>query len=175
SNILMGYYNQFEDALKTSTHWELVSMKEINGSGEIGIKGKIFKLHSKLDPKIRTEVVAIGANMTLWGEGTTFLSEAIMEKNPRSIYFMGSAGSLSANTNYYDLSIPQSFKTQISNVETKNVVFQMSQFEKINKEYPTKVNWGGSHGHSFSPIQQEKNFLNAARKLGITSIDVEQS
>lgn len=177
SYFAIGYVNQIEQGLKSSAKWTILNSRVIDGTGEIGIVGKVFEVQSKLDASVRTTIVSVGAKSTLWGEASSFLTDGILGHNPKGVYFMGSAGSLSQSHNVYDISVAEKFisGSDFSESGVKNIVYQHNQFNSIGQNVESKVNWGGTHGNSYSPSEQTESFLKQAQRKSISTLDVEQS
>jgi hypothetical protein len=174
-HIALGYQHRFEQVFgDPSSKWIVESSKTAKGNSELGFTWKLFHLTSKENPLLKTTILSIAANTTLWGEASRFLAEALVQNiSARSLTFMGSAGLINADLlDYYAASVPKSFNVDGQDVGTKNFVYE---FRTPSQQTSYQISWGSSHAQSNSPSEQTQAWLDHKLSKGIDTIDVEAS
>jgi hypothetical protein len=171
--VVLGYYNQWQKVLKSSqSDWLLLAASE-EVLGEMGLAGRLLTLKHRSSGEIQS-VLLINSRLTMWGQAAAFIADAALELRPKGLLFMGSSGAMANNLEIYGLSVPRSFQTRNGKLAVRNFIADATQAngERIGE---TSVNYGAQHGNTFSPIEQDRTFLDHLKIRGIDTIDVEQS
>jgi hypothetical protein len=170
-NFSLGYGRHFESVFNSLTdEWEVLSIENITRSKLLGITGKIFKLKNKVNTSIKTSLISLSADTTLWGEASSFFARAILKHNPKTITFMGSAGLLNPSLGQqYDTSIPKSFLLDDRMLEIDNNIF----IHRDSTSAPPKTIWNSIHSHSYSPSEQTDMWLEEKLAFNVDTVDVD--
>lgn len=160
--VALGYFNEMSQEL--SRYGKLqgtVAMSE-------GLTVAVYQIKVQGAP---VNVACIKSDKTIWGESSSQLIEQALYMEPKTVFFMGSAGGITQSTNVYDVSVPKGFfLADQTKVEIKNIVLDSSLLKTSSH-----VAVGGNHGNTNSPIEQTKNYVGQKIKSGLDTIDVEQS
>ncbi len=177
AHITLGYSGRFEELVKADLkEWDIISTDEIESTGELGISAKKYKLTNKRNPEIKIDLVSMSASTTLWGEGSAFLSNAVVKHNPKSFVFMGSAGLIQGQRGaYYDASVPSDFMKSSGEVNIDNMIFSHYEHGKDYRVSKDSIIWGTRHAHSSSPAEQTQRWLKDKKRKTVSTVDVEVS
>jgi hypothetical protein len=171
-HVAMGYYSIWEQALSAGTSvWKLIG-KTPEHTGDLGLSGRILTLQNK-ETSQKVNLFLIRSDMTVWGESSAFIAEGLVALKPRSLTFLGSAGGLSPKVTVYDISLPEKFMTTFGKMRIPNFLSQ-----EDFKAHPIKNVTAKNtllHGNTYSPIEQDRAYMLNQTKMGVETIDVEQS
>lgn len=171
---VMGYYNQWLPVVSApDSEWLLLSVSD-EAQGAMGLSGRILHLRNKKTGNA-VRLLLINSGLTMWGQLAAFIAEAALTLRPRGLIFMGSSGSLSNLTEIYGLSVPEMFLSKGGRHHVPNFVQWAATRDDAQKTGSANVSFGARHGNTFSPIEQDKDYLNKLRQIGVDTIDVEQS
>ncbi|MCM2322400.1 MAG: hypothetical protein NDJ90_03970 [Oligoflexia bacterium] len=169
--VALGYASQWEKALQADgARWKLQSASELIRD-EGGAWGKVLTLSNARDPKRTVRVLTLGHDKTLWGEAARFLTEGVLEQEPKGIFFTGSAGGISEGLCVYDVSIPCKFATPNRLVPIEN------RLEKLKSAAadPSRLRFTPLHVASRTPAEQTNAYIGRLLSGRVGTIDVEQS
>lgn len=178
THVSIGYQRRIDDLLKNPhSSWEVVEIKELSKTSELKISGKLYSFVNKKDPAIKIQLLAISAETTLWGEATKFLADSILEHNPQTLTFMGSAGLIDgALANFYDATIPKElYLDSNTKINIENFIHAHEFFGRNFRTNNKNIIFGTLHGHVESPVGENAQWLNANLLKGIDTVDVENS
>ena len=177
AHISLGYFRILDEFLQGNLkNWNVLSVEDFEVEGELDLRAKKYVLQDARDPNIKTTLFSINSNTTLWGEGSRFLSESILQYNPKSFTFMGSAGLIEGHRGeYYDSSIPKYFSLKNNEIPVENMIYAHRQHAQNDRTLNKRIIWGTRHSHSNSPMEQSDRWLGAQKKQGVGSVDVEVS
>lgn len=114
----------------------------------------------------------VKSDMAIWGESSSLMVEAALSLKPRAVIFMGSAGGIRETTHHYDISVPLSFQLGDRQVDIKNAAIE--GMTAVSGPWRSTV-VGAKHGHTNSPIEQTKAYVEKRVASQIDSYDVEQN
>lgn len=166
--VSFGYEKVWADVLKSNLSWSLVETKKASDTINAGLNTNLLTLENRASRK-QIKLLILSSDKTVWGELAPQMMKSFLHKDLSAVVFMGSAGAVSNKNNIYDLSVPGYFKDLKGSIRVNNIV---SSSASLGIE---GINYGASHGNTFSPIQQNKKYLTMAASEGFDSIDVEQS
>lgn len=163
--LIFGYQKVWEQYLSTELKDEVIERTKIDvPAAHSNIV--IYKIKSNKSPSGSINIGLFSTNSTLWGELINTYVPSYFHKDLKGVVFMGSAGSLDPDIKIYDLSVPASFVRAGRKIKISNMLTVESSSEaKVSRR----------HGHTFSPVQQNRSYLNRLISKNIETIDVEQS
>ncbi|MBS1971024.1 MAG: hypothetical protein JSU04_11990 [Bdellovibrionales bacterium] len=162
--LALGYYNVIQenkDGLKAIS-------PEIPMSD--GLTVQMIEETRIADKPVR--YLIIKSDMAIWGESSSLMVEAAMSLKPRAVVFMGSAGGIRETTRHYDISVPSSFQLGDRTIDIKNAA--MEGMYAVSGPWRSTV-VDVKHGHTNSPIEQTKAYVEKRVNSQIDSYDVEQN
>lgn len=160
--VILGYYNQWPEVLSG----RILEQKEvILASGHMG---RYFFVTAG---GRRIRLLTLGHRKTIWGEASAELLAGAFDFRPRGIFFLGSAGSISNQTDVYQISAPKMFRTKESAVQLENLIHLVKG--QVRSEVP--VRYSAIHGNTSSPASQTIRYLTKHARAGVDTLDVEQS
>lgn len=160
----LGYYNvlqQNNDGLRALT-------PEIPMSDGLTVQ----MLEETRDAKLPVRYLIVRSDQAIWGESSSLLVESALSLKPKAVIFMGSAGGIRETTHHYDISVPSSFHLNGRRIDIKNAAIEslnsvMGPWRKTVADV--------KHGHTYSPIEQTKDYVESRVTSKIDSYDVEQN
>lgn len=166
--VSFGYVDIWLTTLKQNQHWAYEGSQNITDS-QSGISGNLIEIRHR-QRGTKHKILLLNSKRTVWGELASFMMEAFLHKDLKRVLFMGSAGAVSGKNLIYDLSVPSSFVDQTGEIQIENL---FSQKKAIYDD--SKINFGARHGNTFSPLEQDINFVKKVHRKRIDTVDVEQS
>jgi hypothetical protein len=170
----IGYYNQWTEALSNpESEWILESQTAEQTSFK-RIAGRVLILRHRDNPSKLIHLLTIRSDLTIWGDLASFIAEGLLSTGVRGILFMGSAGAIASKAPVYGISVPSKFNLGEAWLPVENFV---ELGAKANQEIlnQTPVLYRINHGHTFSPTEQDIDFIKSLRDRGIQTVDVEQN
>lgn len=165
---VLGYYEQWMTHLVSGrSEWTLVNASP-EVSGELGLTGRTLEIRNETTNET-VRLLLVKSDLTIWGQASSFIADALLSLSPRGLIFMGSSGSLVHGQELYGLSVPRQFVTKTGANSIDNFI------RPAEKGADVQVRAASKHGHTFSPIEQDRDYLLRLKKAGIETIDVEQS
>jgi hypothetical protein len=159
----LGYYSTFQENFD--------GLKAI--SAEIPMSdGLAVQMIEEVRGSSPVRYLIVKSDQAIWGESSSLLIEAALSLKPRAVIFMGSAGGIRHTTRHYDISIPATFQLEGRNLDIKNAA--LDTFEQVPGPWQSTVA-GVKHGHTNSPIEQTKAYVEQRVSSKIDSYDVEQN
>lgn len=168
--LVFGYSYLWKERILKGSDWQIVSESSVKNL-QLGLSYTHYSLRSKTHPGIKQiQVGILSSNQTVWGELASFKIEAFLHKNLSGVFFLGSAGSTSADINPYSISAPEKFLIAGQKLSIPNLI---GPDAGLNSAVELHLN--SRHGNTYSPIQQTKYYLQTLQSKGIGTVDVEQS
>ncbi len=168
--LIFGYNYLWKEQIQKSNAWEIVQETSFQN---LLLGQSYVELTLKSKDKLNTELIRLGlvsSNQTVWGELASLNLSSYFHQNLKAVFFLGSAGSIDAGINPYSISAPKKFQTSQEKLLVNNLIGQDSGLT-ANSD----MHFHAQHGNTFSPIEQNKNYLLGLKKHNIGTIDVEQS
>lgn len=160
----LGYYNvlqQNNDGLKAVT----AEIPMIDGL-------TVQMLKETRVEAMPVHYLIVKSDKAIWGESSSLLVESALSLNPKAVIFMGSAGGIRETTRHYDISVPSSFHLNGRKIDIKNAAIEsMNNVMGPWRSTVTDV----KHGHTYSPIEQTKAYVETRVSAKVDSYDVEQN
>lgn len=173
--ISFGYGYLWTKRLSNFTDWTLEN--HLIARDDSGVGAEKIVLKNKKTGQI-VKVLIVQSSKTVWGELASYMVKSFLNNNVKSVLFMGSAGSVSAEKNVYDVSVPERFIDKAGFIDIKNKIYDLATANKSltsGSLSSAKLNVGGTHGNTYSPIEQNSVYLKSINRLGVSTLDVEQS
>ncbi len=171
-HVAFGYNSIWEKQISAiDSNWSVLQKQKIAGL-ELGVQFEILTIKNK-QTGLQQNLALFASDQTVWGELVSIHMKPFLSADLKSVTFLGSAGSLSAPLNPYDVSVPVEFKTAGQNIKQINAVQKIYGYQL--PDFSRKVYWESKHGHTYSPIQQNSSYLRTMMSKNIGSVDVEQS
>lgn len=167
--ISFGYSYMWDQILKERSDWKLLESIKASDIAS-GVNAEIIHLENSLTGK-KHKVLLLGNSKTVWGELASMMILPFVNKNTKSVVFMGSAGSVSNKNSVYDISVPKSFVDKQGKIEQSNALARL--IEQSNTK--NQINIGSTHGNTFSPIEQNYYYIKSLNNNAFDTVDVEQS
>ncbi len=165
--VALGYYNQWPQVLQNE--FEILESKD--ASEKSGYFARYLKVRSRESGQTM-RILTLGSSKTIWGEASAHLLEGTLPFQPKGVFFLGSAGSISAKSNVYDISAPVRFRTSKGTVAIENLT-QVAQAQYKMEGVIARFN--AQHGNTPSPASQSVKYLENHVGQGTDTLDVEQS
>lgn len=163
--LIFGYQKVWERYLTTELKSEIIEQLKIEiPSTHSNIS--IFKIKSTSSPTGTMTLGLFSTHSTVWGELINSFMPSFFHSQLKGVIFMGSAGSLDPHIKIYDLSVPTSFVRSGKKLKLTNLL-------SSNEQSDVQVSL--RHGNTFSPVQQNLEYLKMLMSQNIKTIDVEQS
>lgn len=163
--LIFGYQKVWEKYLTTELKAEILEQQKIEiPSTQSNIH--YFKVKSPSSPTGTMTLGLFSTHSTVWGELINTFMPSYFHPQLKGVIFMGSAGSLDPQIKIYDLSVPASFVRSGKKLKLTNLLSSLEQ---------TDVQVSLRHGNTFSPVQQNLEYLKMLISQNIKTIDVEQS
>lgn len=163
-----GYSYVWKQILQNNKTWKL-NRSRSSEDAATGLQAEMLEIENLKTQQI-SKVLLLSSKKTVWGELVPMMMSAFFNSKVKSAIFMGSAGSTSKDLNIYDLSVPRHFVDKKGLIDIKNI-FAESKMLTSN----VRINIGATHGNTYSPIEQNYNYLKSINKASIQTLDVEQS
>lgn len=171
-HVAFGYNSIWENQVSViDSNWSVIKKQKIDGL-ELGVQFDLLTLQNKKTGQ-QQNLALFASDQTVWGELVSLHLKPFLTSELKSVTFLGSAGSLSAHLNPYDISVPLEFKIAGQNIQQLNAVQKIYGYDL--PDFSRKVYWESKHGHTYSPIQQNSSYLRTMMSKNIGSVDVEQS
>ena len=169
--VILGYADQIKTELALPTSPWKIAGTPITATEERSpvLSGSLYTVVSKKDPTISKKVLTLSAAQTIWGEGSVFLVNGVLNQNPELIGFMGSAGGPGKKTDLYDVTVPAKFLLTMGQVQIHN---DADYFHDAT--VPPQVKLGVIHGNTNSPAEQTRDFISGLLSKNVDTIDVEE-
>jgi predicted Fe-Mo cluster-binding NifX family protein len=168
--LVFGYSYLWKERIQKGNDWDIVSESSVKDL-QLGLNYTHYSLRSKTNPGTKQiHVGVLSSNQTVWGELASFKIEAFLHKNLNGVFFLGSAGSTSADINPYSISAPEKFLIAGQRISVTNLIGPDAGLSST-----VDLHLDSRHGNTYSPIQQTKSYLQTLQSKGIGTVDVEQS
>ena len=146
--VVLGYESKIEEKMK------------VGGKVLFSVKDPVLSLTAYEMADTKQIFVSLGVELTVWGEGTSFLVKEVLPYQPEGVLFLGSAGYLQNDEKSYADYSPLKFYN--------------------DKLKPLKISTSiqdakGAHFSTYSPLAETKTQVAEWIKNGITSVDVEEA
>lgn len=166
--VVFGYRSVWADLLSRGGNWTL-KRKQTFVEPSVGLAADLVVVEHNNNRSIR-RLLLITSRRTVWGELAGLMIKPFFHENLRAVVFMGSAGAVSPKNSIYDISIPKRFLDSSGEITIQNF---FSAFGELSKY--SGFNFNSIHGDTFSPIEQDRSFLERLVAQEFDTIDVEQN
>lgn len=169
--LVFGYDKVWLKEIQKHSHLSITKVQEINDL-HLGARVKVIRIKDLQHGKT-IQLGVFSSDQTVWGELASLHMKSFLNPFLKGVIFLGSAGSVDAKINPYDLSIPQTFFRPGQKIKTTNFISPLS--ENLKNSDNLTVHTHARHGNTFSPVEQNVSYLRSALEKGIQTLDVEQS
>ena len=166
--LFFGYENNWIENLKNeNSAFNLLTSTTVKTA--LGLNLHLMELQNRSNSRI-IRVGSLQPQKTVWGELASFYFQAMLALEPKVVLFMGSAGSLSQQLKPYQVSVPNEFTAASGKIKIKNWILS-EPLTSITADVFTTAR----HGNTYSPIQQEKKYVQSLVENHVETVDVEQA
>lgn len=173
--VVFGYERNWMKLIEEQFQGSLIDVNEIKSLNQ-GVTFKVVTLkinNNEQTPKIR--IGFFGSGQTVWGRLAAMQLSSLVHSKLKAVLFLGSAGATGKEISVYDLSVPQKFVRKGRKVNMENFILNQNAQTQAITDYGQSIHFHSKHGNTYSPIEQDKNYLRQLNQVGIQTVDVEQS
>lgn len=176
----LGYAPLWKNEIQGSHYWKLVKSESFEVDVGFPLKGELFTVKSTMTGNQKV-ILVVSSERSLWGTGSADLVEALVKRSEGGIktaLHLGSGGGPGMRHQYV-VTVPARFRDRVgSTIPVENTLYLSDKEGGLGRAVPYRVDgqWQealnvSSHGHSVSPAEQTRTFVQIAYNLPLVNID----